>query len=278
MTVPRTGVIVLLMLIFAVGCGGGSAEHDGVGGGSSTTTGTTVDGKTVTDDGDGEATDYLKHHDVNQGDVAGLLSFASPRALCVPGEAGGAEITLHGTMEGSNVALGTVLVCLSGFTPMGTADAELKFPDGSTKQLPVSLNEGGQGQLPLDVFSGGGAGRYQVSAADQADPSKTASASYFSATFTVSPERAPAGTTFAVALAGFAPSVTVPIYLYETAPCPQGCFAFRAYLPDLTTDAAGSADFDLVTRPDDKATSYCLMVGTFSRTTPCRAHFVVESP
>jgi hypothetical protein len=281
-TVRRYGLIVLLALTFAAGCGGGSAEHDGGGGGTGTTTGTTEDGKTVTKDGGGEATDYLKQHDVNQGDVAELLSFAAPRSLCIPGEAGGPEITVLGTMEGSDVALGTALVCLSGFTPMGTADAEVTFPDGSTKELPVSLDERGQGQLPSDAFSGGGAGRYEVSAADEADPSKTASASFFSATFTVSPETAPAGTTFAVALAGFAPNATVPIYLYETAPCPfgqmQGCWAFRAYLPDLTTDEAGNADFDLVTRPDDKATSYCLMVGTFSRTTPCRARFVVESP
>jgi hypothetical protein len=249
------------------------------GGGAPTTTATGEDGTTDTGDG-GEEPDYLKRRDLNKGDVAGLLSFAIPRVLCGPGVTENPDITVNGTMEGSDVALESVLICLSRFTPMGAADAEVTFPDSSTKQLRVSLDEDGNGGLPVDALSGAGAGRYEVTAADETDPSKTAAVVFYRATFTVSPKAAPAGTTFAIAVAGFAPNVTVPIYLYESTPCPfghsQGCWAFRAYLPELTIDEAGNADFDLVTRPDDKATSYCLMLGTFSKTTPCRARFRVD--
>jgi len=162
-------------------------------------------------------------------------------------------------------------ICFLGFDPTQEIDASIQASDGT-----VVASD----QVPIFQLSGAGTWRLTVYPEDPIVPNETYTVTGSQGAVAVatlplvvtSPERriavkppssGPPGTTFSVALAGFDPGESVPLYLYSCrgAGAIQTCTFLRG-LPQAQMDENGQGLFSIPTLPDDPVGGYAVGFGT----------------
>jgi hypothetical protein len=164
-------------------------------------------------------------------------------------------------------------ICFSSFSPDHSLTVNIFLPDGTTEQHSLSLTpQGFMGFMwyPLpglpfeDVIVTSQQGQLQTSVRFRLQPAAQPR-------ILVLPKEGFPGTTFRVALAGFAPNQ--PLYLYkETNECEiqSQCWEFLTTLTVLTVNDRGETVYELHTESDDPTGSYLIHTGDQVTTLPPR--------
>ena len=269
----RARLLPLAALLIASACGGHS--QDGSGGsphpfvnptGSATSSTDGTDGTTVTTGGD----------ESSRPDVLSLPTTAFTLQLCGSSLDPTPLPTSHIILPDPAEMLRSFRICFFGFDPTQVIDASIQASDGT-----VVASD----QVPISQLSGAGTWRLFVYPEDPIVPNVTytvngsqgAVAAAPVSLVVTSPERriamkppssGPPGTTFSLALAGFDPGESVPLFLYKCmgAGAIQTC-TFLRDLPQVQMDENGQGLFSVPTLPDDPAGGYAVGFGTTAAAT-----------
>ena len=206
----------------------------------------------------------LRQRDLPPSAMAGLLSFftqggSSADCWVSPGETADCEVVIPGGVAWH----------FSGFDPDSEVDVVVQRADGSRVARRVPLEPSTYnpaysfGEWEWAVLPGDPAGIYTITATGRArqvsrqlvvNPPLARPRSY------VYPSQAPAGSTFTIALTGFAPNQLVDLDLFRSSDCraPGGTFLFASRLKQLRVNARGEAVDALRTFAQDPACRYAI--------------------
>jgi hypothetical protein len=215
----------------------------------------------------------LKRKENSPAGVASQLGFFLPH----PGLPSNSGCTAE-LRAGSSLVAGVVevlqinVICLFEFDPQLSVIVTVPNPDGSTEHHEISLPDVGNRftwfplpGLPLgDLTVTAQQGQQHASVRFHLRPATQPR-------ILVLPKQGFPGTTFRVALAGFAPNQ--PLYLYrETNECEiqSQCWEFLTTLTVLTVNDRGETAYDLHTESDDPIGSYLIHTGDQVPTLPPR--------
>jgi hypothetical protein len=165
------------------------------------------------------------------------------------------------TMQAKEILKESVF-CMYGFAYSQAIQVEIMRPDGSVIEAQVDR---GERALPWVALPGDPLGVYAITAREgqlQATANFTVGAAS-APRILVSPEMAPPGTQFQVAIAGYSPGQQ-PMSLYRrSSVCKSGetCWNYLTHLTTVNINDRGEALYTLRTVPGDPEGSYRIFVG-----------------
>ncbi len=260
-------MLPLVLVLIASGCGGkgsGGTPTPSVSPSGSASTSPSTDGTDVTPSATGTG-------ESSRPDVLSLPTTAFILQLCGSSLDPTPLPTPHIILPDPAEMLQSFRICFFGFDPTQEIDASIQASDGT-----VVASD----QVPIFQLSGVGTWRLFVYPEDPIVPNVTytvngsqgAVAAAPVSLVVTSPERriamkppasGPPGSTFSVALAGFDPGESVPLYLYKCtgAGAIQTC-TFVRDLPQAQMDENGQGLFSIETLADDPPGGYAVGFGT----------------
>jgi hypothetical protein len=268
-TVKRAALLPAVGLLIATACGGHQPTGDG--GSPHPFVNPTGSASSSTDQTDGTTVVTTGGEESSRPDVLSLPTTAFTLQLCGSSLDPTPLPTPHIILPDPVEMLQSFRICFFGFDPTQEIDASIQASDGT-----VVASD----QVPIFQLSGVGTWRLFVYPEDPIVPNVTytvngsqgAVAAAPVPLVVTSPERriamkppssGPPGTTFSLALAGFEPGESVPLYLYSCtgAGAIQTC-TFLRDLPQAQMDENGQGLFSIETLADDPAGGYAVGFGT----------------
>jgi hypothetical protein len=265
--------MVLLLLVSA--CGGGTPPDDGPTGGPVSPATTLPTTSTPTNDSGPRS--LLRRHDTPPEGVRQQFEFFQEgNGVCF----GTDSITPFITTDGLPAIATRYFVCFHGFAADTPVDVQIERPDGAVRTFHVeTYTFDGVPFLELISLPADPLGPHTVTA--------TQGSVLATGTFEVGlpenprvllvpPSEGPPGTTFQLAMAGFVPPGSVPLYLYRLSG--PGTYEFLTTLPSANMGSDGTVLYSIVTLPRDPPGTYCIVHVVGAETPPefCSALFDVE--
>jgi hypothetical protein len=268
----RAALLPLVVLLTVSACGGKGENRSGGNVTPSVSPSASGSVSPSSDGTDGTPTGDDGSEENSRPDVLSLPTATFSHLLC----GGDSDPTPHITLPDPVEMLLSFRICFIGFDPTQEIDGSIQASDGTV----VASDE-----VPIIQLSGTGTWRLTVYPEDPIVPNETYTVTGTQGAATVAtlplvvssserriavkpPFSGPAGSTFSVALAGFDPQESVPLYLYscQGAGAIQTC-TFVRDLPLVQMDENGQGLFSVPTSPEDPPGGYAVGFGTTAAAT-----------